>query len=93
MLENRKLDQERDLFWMRREGNRYGGRIYYAARRGDFKLLQNSPFEPMNLYNLRDDPGESHPLPADHGMYNQLFRALQIHMQQAGSIPWQNPSE
>jgi arylsulfatase A-like enzyme len=80
----------RTLFWVRREGGgQYGGRAYYAARQGDFKLLQNSPFEPMELYNLKDDPKEQKPLGRKHPMYNKLFTALQVHITQAGAIPWQ----
>lgn len=88
---NRELENDRELFWMRREGNRYGGRVYYAARLGDFKLLQNSPYEPMRLYNLADDPAESRPLPEDHEMYGKLLKALQLHIQRSGAVPWQKP--
>ncbi len=81
---------ERVLFWVRREGGaQYGGRAYYAVRQGDYKLLQNSPFEPMELYNLRDDPKEQKPLGRKHPMYNRLFTALQSHVTQAGAVPWQ----
>jgi arylsulfatase A-like enzyme len=81
---------DRVLFWVRREGGtQYGGRAYYAARQGDFKLLQNSPFEPMELYNLKDDPKEQKPLGRKHPMYNKLFAALQGHVTQAGAVPWQ----
>jgi arylsulfatase A-like enzyme len=80
----------RTLFWVRREGgSQYGGRAYYAARQGDFKLLQNSPFEPMELYNLKDDPKEQKPLGRKHPMYNRLFNALRNHIIQAGAVPWQ----
>ena len=73
--------EDRILFWVRREGGpQYGGRAYYAARQGDFKLLQNSPFEPMELYNLKDDPKEQKPLGRKHPMYNKLFTALQAHI-------------
>ncbi len=83
-------EEERILFWVRREGGpQYGGRAYYAARQGDFKLLQNSPFEPMELYNLKDDPKEQKPLGRKHPMYNKLFTALQSHITQAGAVPWQ----
>ena len=82
--------EDRVLFWVRREGGpQYGGRAYYAARQGDFKLLQNSPFEPMELYNLKDDPKEQKPLACKHPMYNKLFTALQAHISQAGAVPWQ----
>jgi arylsulfatase A-like enzyme len=83
-------NDERLLFWVRREGGpKYGGRAYYAARQGDFKLLQNSPFEPLKLYNLADDPQEQNPLDDKHPMYRKLFSALQAHISQAGAIAWQ----
>jgi len=82
--------EDRFLFWVRREGGgRYGGRAYYAARYGDFKLVQNSPFEPMELYNLKDDPKEETPLGRSHPMYNKLFNALKDHIIASGAIPWQ----
>jgi arylsulfatase A-like enzyme len=82
--------EDRPLFWVRREGGpRYGGRAYYAARQSDFKLLQNSPFEPLELYNLKDDPKEERPLDHKHPMYNRVFIALQTHITQSGAIPWQ----
>jgi len=81
---------DRILFWVRREGGaQYGGRAYYAARQGDFKLLQNSPFEPLRLYNLAEDPLEQNPLDDKHPMYRKLFNALQNHVNEAGLIPWQ----
>jgi arylsulfatase A-like enzyme len=83
-------NEDRILFWVRREGGApYGGRAYYAVRQGDFKLLQNSPFEPMELYNLKDDPKEQKPLGRKHPMYGKLFTALQGHITQAGAVPWQ----
>ena len=82
-------DDDRTLFWVRREGGPYGGRAYYAARSGPWKLLQNSPFEPLELYNLDEDPGEEKPLRHSHKMYRTLFRALQDHINDAGRIPWQ----
>jgi arylsulfatase A-like enzyme len=85
-----KPEEDRVLFWVRREGgNRYGGQAYYAARQGDFKLLQNSPFEPLELYNLKDDPKEERPLDRTHPMYGKLFKALQNHITESGAVPWQ----
>jgi hypothetical protein len=74
---------------VRREGGRYGGRAYYAARYGDYKLVQNSPFEPLELYNLNDDPLEQKPLGSKHRMYNRLFTALRNHIIEAGAVPWE----
>ncbi len=81
--------EARTLFWVRREGGNFGGRAFYAARCGDFKLLQNSPFEPLQLYNLAEDPKEEQPLDRKHPMYRKLFDALRDHIIQAGAVPWQ----
>ena len=80
--------EDRFLFWVRREGGGYGGRAYYAARYGDYKLVQNSPFEPMELYNLKDDPQEQKPLGKKNKMYQKLFTALRNHIIETGAVPW-----
>ncbi|MCF7973644.1 MAG: sulfatase-like hydrolase/transferase [Phycisphaerae bacterium] len=81
--------EDRFVFWVRREGGpRYGGRAYYAARKGQWKLLQNTPFEPMQLFDLNADPGEQHPLPTTHKMYKELYQALQNHINRASGVPW-----
>jgi arylsulfatase A-like enzyme len=85
--------EKRFLFWVRREGGvRYGGRAYYAVRHGDWKLVQNSPFEPLQLYNLHEDPQEKNPLSQRHEKYRELFAALQHHINEAGVVPWQRLS-
>ncbi len=89
LLGRRQPEEDRVLFWVRREGGHYGGRAYYAARYGDFKLVQNSPFEPLELYNLEEDPKEENPLGKNHPMYKKLFSALRNHISQAGAVPWQ----
>jgi len=81
--------EDRFLFWVRREGGGYGGRAYYAARYGDYKLVQNSPFEPLQLYNLKNNAQEKHPLSKKHKMYQKLFTALRNHIIEAGAVPWQ----
>ena len=51
---------QRDLYFCRREGGaNYGGKTIEALIRGPWKLLQDSPFAPLELYNLRDDPQEA----------------------------------
>ena len=89
LLGKRQPAQDRFLFWVRREGGNYGGRAWYAARYDDFKLLQKSPFEPLQLYNLKDDPQEQIPLDRKRPMYNKLFDALRNHIIEAGAVPWQ----
>lgn len=81
----------RDLFWVRREGGgRYEGRDYYAMRRGDWKLVQNSPFEPYQLFNLKEDPKEERNLAKENPkLARELAAALAKHCQKAGRVPWQ----
>lgn len=83
-------DPDRTMIWVRREGNmRYQGRAYYAIRQGNWKLLQNSPFEPMVLIDLKTDPYEKNPLPAEGKIAKELRSKLMQHIQKSGSIPWQ----
>jgi len=90
LLGKRQPEEDRFLFWVRREGGaRYGGQVYYAVRHGDWKLLQNSPFEALQLYNLADDPQEKNPLPERGKEYRELFEALQNHVNESGTVPWQ----
>jgi arylsulfatase A-like enzyme len=78
-------------FFTRREGgNAYGGKTIDAVIRGDWKLLQNSPFGPLELYNLRDDPQEQHDLSRERPqIFNELSAALRQQIQRAGGVPWQ----
>ncbi|MFN7826461.1 MAG: sulfatase [Acidobacteriota bacterium] len=83
----------RDLFWMRREGGtKYRGQDYYAVRRGPWKMLHNSPFEPLQLFNLASDPREQRDLfSSEPKIAQELTVALQLHLQRAGAVPWQPP--
>jgi arylsulfatase A-like enzyme len=91
LLGKGEAEPERTLFFTRREGGRpYGGKTIDAVRQGDWKLLQNSPFGPLELYNLRTDPAEKHNLVAkERKKVQELSTALQAHIQQAGAVPWQ----
>ena len=80
---------DRVVFWVRREGGHYGGKTYYAARKGSYKILQNSPYEPFQLFNIEDDPFEKEPLDTTIPIYNELRRHLSQHIRRAGAIPWQ----
>jgi len=89
LLGEEKKEQQRYLFWVRREGWAMNGQAYYAARFGQWKLLQaKSPFEEFKLYDLKGDPLEQTPLSKAHLMYRQLFRQLQNHIIRSGAIPW-----
>ena len=82
-----------DWFFHRREGGlRYGGKTIEAVIRGDWKLLQNSPFAPLELYNLKADPLEQHNLVGrNKKVYRDLAAALRRQIQRGGRVPWQRP--
>jgi arylsulfatase A-like enzyme len=85
---------DRELYFVRLEGNqRYAGKAYHALIHGDWKILQNHPFEPYQLYNLKDDPQEKNDLAKAHPkVLDRLSLSLARHIQRAGSTPWQPPA-
>ena len=84
---------KRDCYFVRREGGpAYGGKTIEAFRRGDWKLLQDSPFAPLELYDLKSDPQETTDLAAkNREIFNELAAALRQQIQRGGSTPWQKP--
>ena len=92
-LEGREMAGDRDLYFVRREGGRpYGGRSYEALVRGDWKILQNDPYSSLELYNLKDDPGETTDLATKAPkILSELSAALARQIQRGGAIPWQKP--
>lgn len=84
---------ERTLFWMRKEGHRYSGLTYYAARKGDIKLVQNTPFEQLKFFDLDEDPFEkSSKEIGTNERYVELRSELMKHIQRSGSVLWQKPA-
>ena len=83
---------DRMVHWVRREGNsRYGGKAYYASRYKDYKILQNTPWEPIQFFNLKEDPKEQNPIAErSSAAYKNLFNGLMEHIRQTGMIPWQS---
>lgn len=90
-LEGRAADpvDARELYWVRREGGPFAGLASHALRRGDWKLVHNTPFSPLELYNLKDDPLERRDLAASHPrVRDDLARALKLHVLRSGPVPW-----
>ena len=81
-------------FFRRREGGlRYQGKTIEAVIRGQWKLLQNSPFQPLELYNLQDDPQEENNLfQKNRKVSGELAAALRKQIQRGGAVPWQKPT-
>ncbi len=86
---------ERPMYFTRREGGiLFGGKAYHALRLGDWKLLQNSPFQPYELYDLRNDPYEQKNLVnSNPQMVQNLNKILMTFIQEGGRVPWQKPDE
>tara|TARA_R110002049_G_scaffold28018_4_gene96626 strand:+ start:36846 stop:38216 length:1371 start_codon:yes stop_codon:yes gene_type:complete len=91
--ENFISKEDHPLYFTRREGGTtYGGQPIYALRKGDWKLLQNSPYDPYELYNLKNDPLEQNNLiDEEPEKYKELNSLLMQHIQKAGKVPWQKP--
>ena len=90
---NTDVDANRSFYFVRREGGtRYGGQPIYAMRKGDWKLLQNSPYEGYELYNLSVDPLEQNNLISEEPeKYKELNSLLMAHIQEGGRVSWQRP--
>jgi arylsulfatase A-like enzyme len=93
VLKGGSMTTPRDLYFVRREGGAaYGGKSYEAIIRGDWKLLQNDPFSPLELYYLKTDPQERTNLAATNPkMFKELATALRQHIQRGGATPWRKP--
>jgi len=90
---NNKEEDNRMVYFMRREGGIYGGLCYYAARKGAYKLLQNNPYEKYQMFNLESDPYEELPLDENLKQFGELKYGLSQHIRKSGGIAWQKTGE
>lgn len=88
-------ERTQPLYFSRREGGtRYGGLTVQAVRQGDWKLLQNSPFKPQELYNLENDPTEENNVIRRYPEKADELNALMMEfIQKGGAVPWQKPED
>ena len=89
--ERQNLD-ERNLYWVRKEGGQpFLGLNQHSVRQGNIKLLHNSPFEPLELYDLSTDPQESHNIVhTEPNLFRQMSDILQSEIQHSGTAVWQS---
>jgi arylsulfatase A-like enzyme len=90
ILGKKQTTDNRTVFFMRREGGGYGGLCYYAARRGNYKLLQNTPYEQLQLFDIVSDPYEKRPLDENSNVFRELKYELSQHIRKTGAVPWQS---
>ena len=88
-------DHPRDFYFVWRDSLLgHCGKTAEAIRQGDWKLLQDNPFAPLELYNLKSDPGEKADLAGkEPEIFKALADTLRMQVQQGGRVPWQPPSK
>jgi len=94
LLGQSQLETKREFYFVRREGGLvYGGKTIEALRRGDWKLIQDSPFAPLELYNLKNDPQEASDVVAkEKAVVKELAAGLRKNIQRGAEVPWQPPA-
>lgn len=91
--QSQPVQSDRELYFVRREGGAaYGGKTIEALIVGNWKLVQDSPFRPLELYHLKDDPLETTDRAArDPAVFYELSAKLRRHIQRGGEVAWQKP--
>ncbi|WP_225865534.1 sulfatase family protein [Dyadobacter aurulentus] len=93
LSDSKPTEDSRELYFTRREGGKeYAGMSIYGLRKGKWKLVKNSPYQPMELYDLENDKMEkNNVIEQNPKVYAELNQLLMRHIQEGGSVPWQKP--
>jgi arylsulfatase A-like enzyme len=88
-------EPDRDLYWVWREGGLiHQGNTTEALRLGDWKLVRDNPFAPIEMYNVKDDPKETTDLAEkEKSTFRNLSVILRREIQRGGAVPWQAPAK
>ena len=91
LLGQAQPEAERGLYFVRREGGpQYCGKTIEALRQGEWKIVLDSPFAPLELFNVKRDPAETTDLAEkEKAIVRDLTAALRRHIQRGGSTSWQ----
>lgn len=94
ILDGGTITKPRDLYFVRREGGPgYGGKSYEAIISDGWKLMQNDPYSPLELYHLKSDPFEKRNLARSHpAEVVKLSPRLRFRIQTGGATPWRRAS-
>jgi arylsulfatase A-like enzyme len=86
--------KDRTVFFCRKEGGlQFAGKNSNALISGKWKLIQNTPFSELELFDLNKDTlEENNVIEKEKDQFKNLIKKLQFHNQEAGKIPWQSES-